>query len=691
MCYNYCSQEFMCNRINLRNDVYGGKNSMKKISYKYAFATLLFAFFMISQISTEAQAVNIPTNTDFGGMINSHDMMMFREKQRWQEENIDVNNLKKRENDIKEEVINKETEYTTSQSQTTLEKVYDKNSDKRIKKQIEEQKKQKNNSRLFKKKSKLETNTTEEITEEPTENNNITESFVDGKVYIKAVRVSYSRILTDEEIQNFVNPIIDKYITFNDLSEVVDNINYHYASNGYVTAKAYIPPQTLEDGTVTISLIEGKVGQLNVSNNKYTSSSYIKKRLSAKEDEVFEIAELENDIVKFNHYNQGIRLNANLKKGKEEGTTDIDIVAQEKFPFHVVGLMDNAGRKTIGELRGGLMIYADSLFKQRDKLTIGSYASSHSITPFADYNIPVNKQDGRVGFTFSTSYSEIANGPYEIFDISSRSYNYSLYYTHPLIRTPKFELNSYTAANYKEGSTLFGDYRLHTDQVTSLETALNARYDTKRGIWYATQGVYQAFPLFDDNSKYFKYTGSLMRLHDFGHGIVGQFRGMYQFSPSDNMPYIDQFQAGGIATVRGYSEGLLIGRSGYILSAEMMFPILPQTITIKKNEEKKKIPFLGNYIKGIAFVDHSGVYPFKGEGPDSRSYTKDDYMVSTGVGLKINLPGDASARLYWGYPLMHNNNEKYVRKPRFSFELSFAPDFDKILSWKRNKQEKENL
>lgn len=664
---------------------------MKKMPYKYALATLIFAMFFVLQNTNEVQAANVPTSLDFGGMINSHDMMMLREKQRWQEENIDVDNFGKKETELKEDVINTDYDYEPQETQTTLEKVFDKNSDKKIKKQLEEQENQKQKKHWFKKKSKKTIETNSEEIEESVETDNVTESFVDGKVYVKAVRVSLSKILSDAEIQNFVNPIIGKYITFNELQEVVDNINYHYATNGYVTAKAYIPPQTLENNTVRISLIEGKVGQLSIYNNKYTSDSYIEKRLSLKEGKVFEIVELENDIVKFNHYNTGVRLNANLKKGKYDGTTDVDIVAQEKFPFHVVGLMDNAGRKTIGELRGGLMMYTDSLFKQRDKLTIGSYASSHSITPFADYNIPVNKRDGRVGFTFSTSYSEIAHGPYEIFDISSRSFNYSLYYTHPLVRTPKFELTSYTAANYKEGSTSFGDYRLNTDQVSSLETSLSARYDTKRGIWYATQGVYQAFPLFDDDSKYFKYTGSLLRLHDFGHGIVGQFRGMYQFSPNDHMPYIDQFQAGGIATVRGYSEGLLIGRTGYILSAEMMFPIMPQNITIKNKGEKKTLPFLGRYVKGIAFVDHAGIYPFKGEGPGARSYTKDDYMVSTGCGLKVNLPGDASARLYWGYPLMHNDNERYVRRPRFSFELSLAPDFDKILTWKRNKQAKENL
>lgn len=452
-----------------------------------------------------------------------------------------------------------------------------------------------------------------------------------------------------------------------------------------------MPPQTIQDGVVRINLVEGLVGEVSVDNNKWTSENYIKKRISAKKGDIFQIVELEQDILKFNKYNNGIKLKANLVKGEQIGTTDIKLQADETFPFHITALMDNAGRKTIGELRGGLMAQADSLFKQRDRLTIGSYASRHSVTPFADYNIPVNKYDGRVGFLFSSSYAQIGEGPYKIFDIESRSYNYSLYYTHPLIRKPNFELNGYVGANYKQASTAFGGYTINTDKIASIEAALNARLDTKKGIWYLNQGVYQAFPLFDKDLKYFKYTGSLIRLHDFGHGIVGQLRGMYQFSPQDVIPYIDQFQAGGLATIRGYSEGLLIGRSGYIISTELMFPIAPQQITIKKKSEKRQIPFIGRYVKGIAFVDHAGVYPFKGEGPGARSYSQADYMLSMGLGLRISLPGDATARLYWGCPLMHNPNEVYYRNPRFSFEISLSPDIDRILKYRKTLKNKETL
>lgn len=661
---------------------------MKKLVLFVTIISLFSAY-------NEAKAANVPADINIGGgVINNHDMMMLREKQRLHDEKIDIENFNNKKHDFNENVINTNDIFESDFS----DKIYNAETSQKLKERRESIENSKKKHRFSLKKNKSEvanTDSKKKITTDDNEtliqNEESKPQFVDGKLYIKGVQITNSKILSDFEIQEITDTVIGKYASFEELNKLVQDINYAYAVKGYVTAKAFLAPQTIQDGIVKVTLVEGSVGEINVYDNKYTSSEYIKKRLSAKTGDIFQIMQLEQEVVAFNRNNQGVRLNANLKKGKQEGTTDIDIKAEEKFPFHVVGIMDNAGRKTIGELRGGLMMYSDSLFKQRDRLTIGSYASRHSITPYADYNIPVNRKDGRVGFTFSTSYSEIGEGPYKIFDINSRSYNYALYYSHPLIRTPKFELTSYTAANYKEASTSFGKYRLNTDQVTSLETSLSARYDSKRGIWYITQGVYQAFPLFDENSKYFKYTGSLIRFHDFGHGIVGQLKGMYQYSPKDVMPYLDQFQAGGLATVRGYSEGLLIGRSGYILSAELMFPILPSDIPIKKKGEKKKVPFLGRFVKGIAFVDHAGIYPFKGEGPGSRSYNKDDYMVSTGFGLRVSLPGDASARLYWGYPLMRNNHETYYRKPRFSFEISLAPDIDRILKWKREKQERENL
>lgn len=489
-------------------------------------------------------------------------------------------------------------------------------------------------------------------------------------VYINSIEVAPSSVLSKEEVNNVVKQLVGKNVFISDIQKVIDEINHMYAEKGFVTAKAFLPEQTVENGHIYIELVESKVGTLAVQENRWTRSKYITDRIPQKEGELFDIVELEKDILDFNRYNEGVTLSANLKAGAEAGTTDIEITADEKIPFHLVGIMDNAGRYQTGKLRGGAMVYADSLFGRRDKLSIGSYFSGGAISPFADYNIPVNKKDGRVGFMYSSTFAKINYGPLSDLDLKSKSYIYSLYYSQPIVRKPGFELKSYTSANYKRARTsLFDDViDLGVDQITSLETALNMRKDTKYGIWYANQGVSFAIPMLDSQSSYIKLAGGAVRLHDFSHGVIGQLRTNYQVIPNNkHIPYLDQFQTGGLATVRGYSEGIIMGKNGYFASGELMFPILPREINGHS--------FVGKYVKGAVFADHAGVFPTSNEDVYGGSY----FLASLGMGLRVQLPGDLSARLYWGYPLVNNAYETDRKYGRFHFELTMEPDFDALL------------
>ena len=164
-------------------------------------------------------------------------------------------------------------------------------------------------------------------------------------------------------------------------------------------------------------------------------------------------------------------------------------------------------------------------------------------------------------------------------------------------------------------------------------------------------------------------------MHDFSHGFIGQLRSNYQIVPGDKrIPYLDQMQTGGLATVRGYSEGLMIGKIGYFVSGELMFPLLPREITSPRTGEK--IPFIGKYVKGAIFADTAGIFPTASEDAMQGSY----FAASLGMGLRVQLPGDLSARLYWGYPLIRNYWEPYSKMGRFHFELTLAPNIDALLA-----------
>ncbi len=495
-------------------------------------------------------------------------------------------------------------------------------------------------------------------------------------VFVNSIEVAPSSVLSQEEVNQIIQPIVGKNVFISDIQNVIDQLNNLYAEKGFVTAKAFLPEQTVENGHIYIELIESKVGNVSVEQNKWTRTKYITDRVEQKPGELFDIVELEKDILDFNRYNEGVNLTANLTAGTQPGTTDIQLTAHENIPFHVVGIMDNAGRYQTGRLRGGAMIYADSLFHNRDRLSLGSYFSGGAISPFADYNFPINKKDGRIGFMYSSTFAKIKWGPLEPLDLKSKSYIYSLYYSQPLVRKPGFELKSYAGLNYKRARTsILDDWMdLGVDEITSADVAFNIRKDTKHGIWYANQGVSLAVPIFDSQSSYVKINGGAIRLHDFSHGVIGQLKANYQVIPNNkHIPYLDQFQTGGLATVRGYSEGILMGKNGYYTSAELMFPLMPREITSPRSGEK--VPFVGKYVKGAVFADHAGVFPNTSEDIYGGSY----FLMSLGMGLRVQLPGDLSARLYWGYPLINNAYEADRKYGRFHFELTLEPNLDALL------------
>ncbi len=517
-------------------------------------------------------------------------------------------------------------------------------------------------------------------------------------VYINSIEVSPSEILTRDEINSVIGKYVGKNVFMSDIQEAINALNKLYAEKGYVTARAYLPEQTVTNGNIKVELIESKIGNVTVVNNKYTTSGYILKRMPEKSGQLFDIVDLERDVLDFNRYHDGVNLQANLKAGQQPGTTDIELTAQETFPFHLIGMMDNAGRRSTGQLRGGPAIVVDSLFHHRDQMSLGAYFSRGATSPFFDYSVPINKKDGRIGFSFSSTFAQkikSENALVNALGLKANSYIYSLYYDQPIIRKQGIEFKTYAALNYKRSRTWFSNddfsmlrpYIEDKDEVTSIDAGFNLRKDTKYGIWYFNQMASMAVPIFDSESSYFKYSGGLLRLHDFSHGFIGQLRSSYQVIPnSKHIPYMDLFQTGGLATVRGYSEGLLMGKNGYYVSAELMFPLLPRTITTKSGTHN----FIGNYLKGAVFADTAGVFPWNGEdymGSHLYGMNHDGcyFLASIGMGLRVQLPGDLSARLYWGYPLINNEYENHRHMGRFHFELTLEPDLDSLLARRAKK------
>lgn len=505
---------------------------------------------------------------------------------------------------------------------------------------------------------------------------------------IKKVEFTPSEVFTEEELQKLAAPLLSQPVTIDDIKKVVDGITRCYILGDYATSKAYLPPQDLSSGVLKIGLFEGKVGKVTVKGNRWTKSGYITSRVAPVPGEVLKVSDLEQDVIKFNN-NNTVKLKVGLSASEEPGMTDITLNTEDPFPFHIAFMTDNQGRQTIGTTRWGGMIAADSLFGHRDRLSLGGYLGRGNRVGFADYNMPINKYGTRIGASVSAGNISVVNGPLRAFGVGGTSQVYTAYITHPIFDRQGLNISSYTAGNIKRSTTDIAGFDIYEKNTFSVTQGFTARKDTERGIWYTGHYGSFGFKALSGDEDFMKYEGNITRLHDFGHGIVGQFRVSGQYSPDDRLPWMEQFQIGGLSTVRGYSEGLLLGKSGYFASAEIMTPLpfLPKAI----GSDRLGYIYPREMIRGAVFVDNGMVFPYKADGS---GIDGGDFLTSFGIGLRVNLSRDLAARFYWGWPLANNRYEMDRKMGRFHFEITCAPDFGRLVETRNpapKKHKKEAL
>ena len=119
-------------------------------------------------------------------------------------------------------------------------------------------------------------------------------------VYINSIEVSPSEILTKEEINSVIGKYVGRNVFMSDIQAAINGLNTLYAEKGYVTARAYLPEQTVSNGNIKIELIESRIGNVTVTNNRYTTDGFILRRIPEKSGQLFDIVNLEQDVLDFN-------------------------------------------------------------------------------------------------------------------------------------------------------------------------------------------------------------------------------------------------------------------------------------------------------------------------------------------------------------------------------------------------------
>ena len=468
---------------------------------------------------------------------------------------------------------------------------------------------------------------------------------------LKKIVTDASAVLTDAELDAIIKPYEGKQVQLNDIYAIVDKINALYNDKGYVTCRAFLPPQTITDGTVKLLLVEGRTGSTIVNNNKYTKTKYITNRMHLAKGEIANIKQLNKDLLLFNATNS-TQLRIMMKAGTEPGTTDYEITAYEPMRDTWTIFEDNAGSDTSGEYRTGLFFNTKSLSGHCDALSLGTVISEGTKAANVMYSRSLGRSGTKMNLVYSTNAVEVVKGDYEDM-IKGHANSYAIGFTQPIVvnETTRTELSlDYNRQNSKTDFMPAGTrFNIVDDSVQDFSLGFAMTNYGASHVFYQkhsyVRGYSESAPdMSAQNSQnfgFYKFNAMYQKLYKAGQ--MWSLRADAQWSGSEGMVSSRQFYMGGMYSVRGYKENYLGGDSGFTFSAEYAVPV------INKNTS------------AFTFFDYGHVY---GNG---QSDDQHNVLSSVGLGIRSTINQYCSASLILGIPLQREFSAEKVSKTRLHF------------------------
>lgn len=463
---------------------------------------------------------------------------------------------------------------------------------------------------------------------------------------LKRIEWGASSVLTDDELLQLAAPYVGHEVKLADLYTLINQINALYQKRGYMTCRAFLGPQTIHDGVVKIELIEGRTGQVSLTDNHTTREDYVRHRLSLKKGEVANIHDLNEELLRFNATNDA-QLHIVMKAGAEVGMTDYVIAVREPQLYQFGIVADNAGNKSSGLYRGGFFWQDRSLTGNRDALFLSTMASQGTKSFAAGYTAPLDRMGSKIGVNYTTNSVHITDGALEPLEVRGHSYAYDLFVTNPVVTSETVRSEIGLDYGYQHSRTDFLGMPWVDDTVQTLQAFYDQLDYGRSTIWYQKHAyaIGKAQTMQGDRN-FGKYNmNGLFRKH-FAHGQSWTMRVDGQLSSTQYLPSAEMFYIGGMYSVRGYTESLLGGDGGLSMGLEYSVPVTKG-------------------LEAYLFLDGGRVWGSSAFGDRS--------LAGTGFGLKGSLGAHAYLNVGLGFPLIRMVNE--VEQSRARVHFSFNSQF----------------
>ncbi len=482
-----------------------------------------------------------------------------------------------------------------------------------------------------------------------------------NQFHVIKIEVQGNTLIDAKVLNPVVAPFEGKDLTLNDLGQAVEKINELYRKRGFLTSIAYIPPQDISQGNVVIRVLEGQVGNISVAGNKFYRTGILARYLDQGTGDPLNIPQLEKNLRRINRQGD-FRVRATLSPNDTPGKTNIKLDVEERQPWQIGLIADNQGRPTIGTQRWGTELINRNVSGIGDRFTARWIGAAGTQAALASYFVPLNRYGTELGTTFGFSHVNVdLKGGNHGNLIAGEAINYGLILSQPLNREHTFVAD--TGLNFRRVSSwLNGNRDSVQDDIRSLQFGLNFDKFDRYGRTFARAQTSMGTTWFGGNRQFWKAQTTVNRIVRLPKNNFLLLRSYAQFTP-DALPPAEQFQLGGAYSVRGYTEGVLIGDRGYQFSIEHRWPVPGLRLAS---------PWLADRVQGATFFDYGRTWM---DASNSRTPQRSEKsLASAGLGVRFRLTQYMQGFVDFGFGLLSRSDIEPNAQPTARIHFGVRSD-----------------
>jgi len=494
------------------------------------------------------------------------------------------------------------------------------------------------------------------------------------------------RHVSDVDVQKLIWLVRDQRskrgITLGQIESVADRITKFYRERGFILAKAYIPEQHVRDGIVTLTLLLGTLGDVQVHDNKLYDGKYLSAVFDDMLTKPVTSAEIEERLYLLNDF-PGLGLTGFFEPGAQVGDTRLNLNVKSENKYAANVRLDNHGSEQTGQYRfyGEWLLnnplgHADQLkvagllAAQPENTVYGEVRySSRVFSPRFDLGVGLANNDFVLGPGNSESINNLKlEGKTKQADVTA-TYRFKRSRTRNFYADLTYEkIDSIIRLGALPGN---GDAGLD-DSVHN--TLLTFRYDVldektrilHQGDIKLTAGAFDKGAEIGQDENYtignLDYTLlTFWKLPYFESNTRLIYRASLQYASSP-LSSISQFSLAGPTRARGYPVNQFSADNAVYLGLDWLFDA-PEFFDWRIGESN-----LRNIVQPFLFVDTAwGEVLSLVDGQDNNTAK----LLDGGFGFQFTYLNKVKGNLEFAFPLHENFSSPDVTAPPDNFKLVF--------------------